>query len=280
MSSALSSFLGKTVPFINKINTGFLTRPFYALYEKNLETKLLSVGVIPNHVGFILDGNRRFAKRLGLDTLVGHKMGGDKFREVLGWCYELNIPYITIWVFSSENFSRPKDEVNGLMKLFASKAQEMVDNGELKQLGIRVKFVGNKDQFPKETVKKLHALEEDTSSGNKMLLNVAIGYGGRQEIVDAVQKLITTEYKNKKDIKHLVDQITDKNIEKNLYSPGTPDPDFIIRTSGEVRLSGFMLWQSAYSEYYFCDTYWPALRKVDFLRALRDYQNRQRRFGK
>lgn len=248
--------------------------PAYRLYEWHLKRKIIK-GPLPRHVAIILDGNRRYAKTLGLNPRVGHSIGAEKVDEVLDWCRELGIPIITLYAFSNENWSRNPEEVEGLMKLIAKKFDQVVTDPRVHRYKMRVKAIGRIEKLPENVQRSIRRAEEVTKDYDGFLLNVAVGYGGRAEIVDAVQK-ICREVK-----KGLLfpEEVTEEVINKHLYTHGLPDPDLIIRTSGEERLSNFLLWQSAYSELYFCETFWPTFRKIDLLRAIRTYQNRERRFG-
>ena len=228
----------------------------------------------------ILDGNRRFARLSGLAISKGHELGANKAEEVLDWCLELNIKHVTIWIFSTENKSRSSKEVNNLFELFEEQALRMAKDPRLHNNKIKVKIIGDIQHFPTSVQKAFHDLEYVTKDYNQSWLNIAVGYGGREEITHAVRKLLKEKAENGEDLAKLAQTLTSKEIEKHLYTAGVPDPDFVIRTSGEIRLSGFLLWQAAYSEYYFCDVFWPRFRKLDFLRALRDFQRRERRFGK
>jgi short-chain Z-isoprenyl diphosphate synthase len=249
-----------------------IMRPIYALYEQRLETAVRS-SQMPKHIGLILDGNRRFAKALGLDGKAGHEFGVDKAHEVLGWCLELGIPAATIWVLSTDNFTkRGQDEVQHLMKLFEREDPRIHGNR------VRVRAIGRHDLFPEDVLASLRDLETATAHYDGMSLNIAVGYGGREEIVDAVKKLLS--HQSEKTPEQIAASLEPDHIGQHLYTADLPDPDFIIRTSGEIRLGGFMLWQSAYSEYYFCEANWPDFRRIDFLRALRAYQARDLRLGK
>jgi short-chain Z-isoprenyl diphosphate synthase len=228
----------------------------------------------------ILDGNRRFARELGLEGHEGHEFGVQKAYEVLEWCLELKIPTVTIWVFSTDNWSRSQTEVETLMRLFVQEARRMAQDPRIHANEVRVKVIGRHDRFPPKVLQALEELEKATAHHSGMLLNIAMGYGGREEIVDAVKSLLLEAARTGKSPEELAAELDMEHISQRLYTAGVPDPDFIIRTSGEIRLSGFLLWQAAYSEYYFFDAFWPAFRKVDFLRAVRDYQKRERRFGK
>ncbi len=257
----------------------FLKRLIYGAYEKKLSLGVAE-GPLPHHLGVILDGNRRYAKALGLPVAEGHKYGARKVRALLSWCVEFKIPVVTLWVFSLQNFARDPEEVKALMELFVEQAEAMTTDEEFIKHGIRVKVLGRREGLPEHVKNALENLELVTKDRTGMLVQIALGYGGREEIVDAAKAYLSTASKEGKSMSEVIDGLTEETISKNLYNGGVPDPDFIIRTSGEVRLSGFLLWQAAYSEYYFLDVNWPAFRKVDFLRALRSFQARQRRFGK
>ena len=251
----------------------------YLVYEKRLATKLL-LGPAPQHLGVILDGNRRFAKALNLPVAEGHKYGAKKVKDLLRWCIEFKIPVVTVWGFSTQNFSRDAAEVQALMDLIVEQANAMRVDEDFKKNDIRVKVIGRVDQMPPEAREALSKLETSTAERKGMLVQLALGYGGREEIVDAAKAYLSTAEKAGKSLHDAIGGLTEETLSTHLYSGDVPDPDFIIRTSGEVRLSGFLLWQAAYSEYYFLDVNWPAFRRIDFLRALRSFQQRQRRFGK
>ncbi len=257
-----------------------LTRPLYWFYEQRLQRAVSSGGPLPKHLGLILDGNRRFAKELGLALADGHDLGARKAHEVLEWCLELGITHVTLWVFSSDNRSRDPEEVGHLLKLFAREASEMTVDPKLHKNKVRIRLIGNIADFPEPVQEALRQLEQATANYGGMLLNIAIGYGGREEIVAAVRQLLREKSAGEVNLEELVEGVSAEEIGRHLYTAGMPDPDFVIRTSGEVRLSGFLLWQTAYSEFYFCDAFWPEFRKVDFLRALRNFQARERRFGR
>ncbi|TBH15901.1 isoprenyl transferase [Thermus thermamylovorans] len=256
-----------------------LSRPLYWLYEKRL-LKEVKGGPMPKHLGLILDGNRRYARALGLSPAKGHEFGVHKAYEVLEWCLELGIRTVTVWVFSTDNFKRPPEEVETLMGLFVREAERMAEDHRILEHQVRVRFIGRREGFSEEVLKALARLEERTRPHRGMILNVAMGYGGREEIVDAVKRLLLEAEERGLSPRDLAEGLTPEDIARHLYTAGLPDPDFIIRTSGEIRLSGFLLWQSAYSEFYFADVLWPEFRKIDFLRALRSYQARERRFGR
>lgn len=253
--------------------------PLYRLYERRL-LREVKQGPMPRHIGLILDGNRRFARELGLqDPLAGHRMGADKLEEVLDWLEELDIRFTTLFALSTENLSRSPVELNGLLELIEAKMRAIAVDPKIHQKGVRIRAVGRIELLPTSLQEAIALAEESTREHESFTLNLAVGYGGRQEITDAVSSLLRDWGRHGTSPARIAEQITPEDIGKYLYTYDLPDPDLIIRTSGEVRLSGFLLWQSAYSEFYFCDPYWPAFRKIDLLRAIRSYQQRKRRFG-
>ncbi|MGQ4833364.1 MAG: polyprenyl diphosphate synthase [Candidatus Asgardarchaeia archaeon] len=249
--------------------------PIYRLYGWYLWRQIKN-GKKPNHIGVILDGNRRYAKKLGLKPSEAHKVGAKKVEEFLEWAWELGIKYVTLYTFSTENFSRSPEEVREIMKLAEEYFERVLKDEKIHKYRVRVKAIGKINLLPKNVRQAIKKAEESTKEYNKHFLNIAIGYGGRIEIVDAVKKI--AEKVAKGEIRP--DEITDETISQHLYTSGLPDPDLIIRTSGEERLSGFLLWQSAYSELFFCEVFWPVIRKIDIWRAIRTYQQRHRRFGR
>jgi short-chain Z-isoprenyl diphosphate synthase len=235
---------------------------------------------MPRHLGLIQDGHRRYAREAGLTNSSGYALGAAKAEAVLTWCAELEIPLVTLWWLSTENLDRKPEEVSAVLDVIESKLAEWVAGGVADRLEIRIRPIGKLDLLPAPVLQALRSAETATRHYDRMLLNVGVGYSGRQEIVDAVRGYLSERFEQRTATEDILDGLTPDAIAKYLYTYDCPDPDLIIRTSGEVRLSGFMLWQSAHSEYYFCDAYWPAFRKVDFLRAIRSYQQRRRRFGK
>ena len=252
-----------------------ILKPLYSVYEWYISRELVQDNM-PKHVAIIMDGNRRYARIKGnMNPIDGHKRGKDTLEQFLDWCVDLGIEIITIYAFSTNNFERSQTEVEGLMKLFKENFEIISKHKKIKDNKIRIKAVGNLELLPDDLRESINTAEASTASYNNMLLNIAIGYDGRLEIIDAIKK-ISNEVKEGK----LTTEDIDENlVNKNLYTAGLADPNLIIRTSGEERLSGFLLWQSSYSELYFGDSYWPDFRKVDFLRALRSYQKREQRFG-
>ena len=246
------------------------------LYERYLLGKIERRGELPNHIGIIPDGNRRYAREAGIPLKEAYEKGAEKLREILEWCLELGIKCVTVYAFSTENFQRPRDQVETVMELLTEKIVEVADHPLVHKNRVRIKVIGRRDTLPEKLREAIGYAENKTRDYSDRYLNIAIGYGGRAELVDAVRKIA-------EDVKRGMlspNQIDEEVVSKYLYTAGLPDPDLIIRTSGEERLSGFLLWQSAYSELYFCDVYIPKFRKIDFLRAIRVYQQRHRRFGR
>jgi short-chain Z-isoprenyl diphosphate synthase len=259
--------------------TPALLRPVYRLYERRL-LRSVARESLPRHVGIILDGNRRHARALGIaDPREIYRLGAQKLDDVLEWCVELGIPAVTLWVFSPENLRRPAEEVAGIFAAVADKLLALAQDPEVHRLRIRVRAIGKLSLVPEATLEAIRTAEAATASYAGTTLNLAVAYGGRQEIVDALAAFVGERLAGGATIEEALARLTPETLAPHLYTAGLPDPDLLIRTSGEVRLSGFMLWQSAHSEFYFADVNWPAFRKVDFLRAIRAYQQRQRRFG-
>ena len=256
-----------------------IERLFYKAYQRRLEGEA-NTWKIPRHIGVILDGNRRYAKASGFDSVIkGHHEGADKLEEVLHWCDELGVEIFSIWIFSLDNFKRAADEVEGILGLIERRMRELVTIEGLHTNQIKVRAMGQIELLPLSLQEAIRHAEEATQHYDKFILNVAVAYGGREEIVEAFRRHLKTESNTGKEVHQIAEELTVDKITPYLYTSNLPDPELIIRTSGEVRLSGFLLWQSVYSEFYFCDTYWPSFRKIDFLRALRAYSQRKRRFG-
>jgi short-chain Z-isoprenyl diphosphate synthase len=255
------------------------TSLLYRLYERRLAADLRHRGGLPRHVGVILDGNRRWARELGMAPPEGHRRGAAQIDHLLAWARELGIPVVTLWLLSTENLlQRHPDEVAELLQIIERKVTQLARDATPD--GYRVVPVGQLDALPERTRRALASAEEVSRGHTGGTLHVAVGYGGREEIADAVRRLLGEYVDKGMELAESASRVTPDEIARHLYTAGVPDPDLIIRTSGEVRLSGFLLWQSAHAEYYFADTYWPDFRKVDFLRALRSYAQRQRRFGR
>jgi short-chain Z-isoprenyl diphosphate synthase len=245
----------------------------YRLYEHRIEASL-SPQAIPRHVGVMCDGNRRWARSAGLaDVSSGHQAGADKIFEVLQWCRQTGVEVVTLWLLSTDNLSRPAAELEPLLRIIEDTVRDLVAQHW------HVNPMGALDLLPADTAQVLKDAADATAHESGLLVNVAVGYGGRREIADAVRSLLQDHATRGTTIEELAEVLDVEHISEHLYTAGQPDPDLVIRTSGEQRLGGFLLWQSAHSEFYFCDAYWPAFRRVDFLRALRSYAARHRRFG-
>jgi len=231
---------------------------------------------VPEHVAIIMDGNRRFATDLGLTPDAGHLFGRDKVEEVMGWCFELKIKNLTLYAFSTENFKRDTDEVELLMKLCKNELDKAAKDSRIHKNQVKVRVIGHIESLPKDLRESAQVLLNETKNYDKYSLNIALAYGGREEIVRAIRNIA-------KDVKGgslKIKDITEPTVSKYMYTNELPDPDLILRTSGEERISNFLLWQLAYSELYFSDVFWPVFSKRDFLKAIRTCQQRKRRFGK
>ncbi|RNL61324.1 isoprenyl transferase [Nocardioides marmoriginsengisoli] len=245
----------------------------YPAYEARVARRL-PADRLPKHVGVMLDGNRRWAKAVGADTAQGHRAGAANIEPLLGWCEEIGVEVVTLWLLSTDNLNRPAAELEPLLEII----EEAVESLAVQQRW-RLHPVGALDLLPAKTAARLKAAAEQTRDAEGMLVNVAVGYGGRREIADAVRALLQEQAAQGMTIEDLAEVIDVEHIAEHLYTKGQPDPDLVIRTSGEQRLGGFLLWQSAQSEFYFCEAYWPDFRRVDFLRAVRAFALRERRFG-
>lgn len=235
-------------------------------------------GEKPGHIALIVDGNRRWANKHSAPTSLGHKTGADKVEELLRWCLNLDVRTITIYAFSTENFQkRSKEEVEDILGLFNERLKRIVVDKDIHSEKVKIRAIGRLYLLPEETQKLIKNAEEATKNYDNHYLNLAVAYGGRAEIIDAM-RTIGAEIKEGK---IQAEEINEKIVEEHLYTAHLPksDPDLLIRTSGEERLSGFLLWQAAYSELYFMDVYWPDFRRIDLLRAVRTFQKRERRYG-
>ncbi|MEI2808828.1 MAG: isoprenyl transferase [Nocardioides sp.] len=248
-------------------------RVLYPAYEARVARRL-SAGLIPKHVGVMLDGNRRWAKAVGADTASGYQAGADNIAPLLGWCEEVGVEVVTLWLLSTDNLNRPAEQLQGLLTIIEGAVANLAD-----QQRWRIHPVGALDLLPARTAACLKQAAESTKEVDGLIVNVAVGYGGRREIADAVRSLLQQEAASGRSIEELAETLDVEHIAEHLYTKGQPDPDLVIRTSGEQRLGGFLLWQSAHSEFYFCEALWPDFRKVDFLRAIRAYAARERRYG-
>ncbi|GAB3257416.1 isoprenyl transferase [Alteromonas gracilis] len=251
-----------------------MRRVLYPAYEARLARRL-TTDRVPKHVGVMLDGNRRWAKAVGADTAQGYRAGAGNIEPLLGWCEEVGVEVVTLWLLSTDNLQRPPQQLEALLEIIA----DAVDSLAV-QRRWRLHPVGALDLLPAATSERLKAAQEATREVDGLLVNVAVGYGGRREIADAVRALLHDHASKGTTLEELAEILDVDHIAEHLYTKGQPDPDLVIRTSGEQRLGGFLLWQSAQSEFYFCEAYWPDFRRVDFLRAIRAYSQRERRMGR
>ena len=250
---------------------------FHKIFERWLKSEIAK-DPLPNHIAIILDGNRRWAKYRLFRIDKGHFVGAEKAEDLLNWIYELDIKITTVYVLSNENLEREDNELTNIYTLLHGKLCKLRDDSRIHEKQMRIKAIGNLDVLPRDLQKILKVLEEETISYNSMFLNIAVAYSGQKELLDAIKKISFMVLSGR--LK--VDDINEKIIESFLYTSHLPQPcpDLILRTSGEKRLSGFLLWQAAYSELIFMDVFWPEFKKIDFMKAIRTYQNRVRRFGK
>ena len=257
-----------------------LKEPAYRLYEMRLRQELASSkSALPRHIAVLCDGNRRWARDAGYcDVSYGYRMGAAKIAEMLRWCAREGIEMATVYLLSTENLQRDPDELAALIEIITDVVEEICAPANRWS----VRTVGDLELLGEEPARRVRdAVDAATATApsGSFHVNVAVGYGGRQEIVDAVRQLLGKRLADGATPEQMIDAVTVEGISENLYTSGQPDPDLVIRTSGEQRLSGFLLWQSAYSEMWFTEAHWPDFRRVDFLRALRDYSRRHRRFG-
>jgi len=251
----------------------------YRIYERRLARQVRALAV-PRHVGVILDGNRRHGRQRQLtDPEEVYTVGANKLDDLLNWCVELGIPAVTLWVLSTDNLARKPQEVSGILAAIETKLLQLAKAPQIHRQRVRVRAIGRLDLLPAPTLAAVRAAEVATQDYDGLHLTIAAAYGGRQEITDAVQSFLREQLKKGKKLEDVIDAVTPDALGRHIYSPDLPDPDLIIRTSGEIRLSGFLLWQSTTSEFYFSEVNWPAFRKIDFLRAIRSFQGRTRRYG-
>jgi undecaprenyl diphosphate synthase len=229
---------------------------------------------IPQHIAIIMDGNARWAKSKNLPLKIGHKTGAENLQKIAESCIELGIKFLTVYAFSSENWDRPADEVNYLMKLLDEYLEK--ETKILAEKDVKILISGNLEKLANSTKSKISSIEAETKNNRALTLNVAFSYGSRQEIIDAAKKIALAV----SDGKISVDAISEKVFAENLYQPEIPDPDLLIRTAGDYRISNFLLWQAAYTEFYFTKTYWPDFSKKDLLLAINDFNKRERKYGK
>jgi short-chain Z-isoprenyl diphosphate synthase len=252
-----------------------LRSALYCLYEKRLAQALKTSGKTPRHIGVILDGNRRWAKNSGASAAHGHQRGADKITEVLEWSADARVEVVTLWMLSTDNLERESKELTDLLEIITGAVEALAHDGRW-----RLQHVGDSSLLPKPVAERIAAACASTADATQLHVNVAVGYGGRHEIADAVRSYLREGIAAGHSLEEVTDGLQVEHIAQHLYTKGQPDPDLVIRTSGEQRLSGFLMWQSAHSEFYFCEAYWPAFRRVDFLRALRAFGQRERRLGR
>lgn len=255
--------------------SNILTNKAYSTYESKLRKEVLE-NPVPEHIAIIMDGNRRFAEERGEDKEEGHRLGSEKLEEVLNWCVEDGVKILTVYAFSLENFKRDEEEVDYLMELLEESLIRFADNKTVHEKKVAINIIGDISMLPDNVKKAVDYAYERTENYTDYQLNLAVAYGGRQEIIHAVK--CVTEKVLKGELK--TEDITEEIISRHMYTSDIPDPDLVLRTSGEVRISNFLLWQLAYSELYFTDVYWPGFRHIDFLRAIRTFQQRGRRYGR
>jgi tritrans,polycis-undecaprenyl-diphosphate synthase [geranylgeranyl-diphosphate specific] len=250
---------------------------FYRFYERKLETQIKQDS-LPSHVAIILDGNRRWAKYNFLASKGAHTIGADKAEQLLTWIYDLRIKITTLYVLSIENMERDKKELDDIYDLLRIKLEKLYDDSRIHERQMKIKAIGNVEALPASIKDILFKLEEGTKHYDLTYLNIAVAYGGQQELVEAIRKIARDV--EKKELQ--ISDISEQSIDSYIYTSHLPqpEPDLILRTSGEKRLSGFLLWQSAYSELVFMDVFWPEFRKIDLMRAIRTFQRRRRRYGK
>ena len=249
--------------------------PVYKIYEKRLERQIRK-GVVPKHLAVIMDGNRRYAEDLGILPHEGHIVGKSTLENLSDWCRNLDIKHLTVYAFSLENFDRDEKELGPLMDLFEESFRNAGDDPRVHSNKVRVRAIGHREMLPEKVVEAIEYAESKTKDYSDFNYNLAVAYGGRQELVQSMEKIAKKVKKGEIEPSDIDAQL----ISSNLYTSGLPDPDLILRTSGEERISNFLLWQLAYSELYFADVFWPDMRKIDFLRAIRSFQRRKRRLGR
>ncbi|MFV0426691.1 MAG: isoprenyl transferase [Beutenbergiaceae bacterium] len=245
----------------------------YGLYERRIAARLGQN--LPHHIGVMLDGNRRWARAVGVETAQGHQAGADKIADLLAWCEEVGVGLVTLWMLSTDNLKRDPREIEELLQIITETTEALAASRRW-----RLRMVGELELLPADIADRLRRAAQATSAVEGVGINIAVGYGGRDEIAGAVRSLLKEHAKTGTSLEDLAAEITVDHIAEHLYTKGQPDPDLVIRTSGEQRIGGFLLWQSVHTEFYFCEAYWPAFRKVDFLRAIRAYGARERRMGR
>jgi short-chain Z-isoprenyl diphosphate synthase len=259
--------------------SGPVRRLVYGLYERLLERQVQTMPM-PGHVGIILDGNRRHAHASGIsDPEAIYRLGAAKLDDILAWSVDFGVRMVTLWVFSPDNLRRPDTEIGSIFEAVEAKMRALANAPQIQRHGVHIAVMGRRDLLPPALLEAIDAAEAATRDNRRLTVTLAIGYGGREEIADAVRAFLVDCAARGLSTDEAAAGVSPEAIRRHLYLSDMPDPDLIIRTSGEIRLSGFMLWQSVHSELYFCDVNWPAMRRIDYLRAIRSFQRRNRRFG-
>lgn len=259
---------------------GVALAPVYRLYATRLRAEVLAHPV-PHHVALIMDGNRRWARALGLREIrAGHRHGAAKAVELLDWCAAIGIREVTLWALSLENLERPAEEVEAITEIARETLEALARRDRARRMSMSLQVIGRRDLLPERLREAAERGEAETRGRPGLRVTLALGYSGRDELVEAARAAVRSLVADGTAPEDIADALTAERLAAQLYTSGSSDPDLIIRTSGEVRLSGFLPWQSAYSEFYFCEAYWPAFREIDLLRAVRTYQQRARRFGR
>ncbi len=264
----------------SRLARGVALAPVYRAYTARLRAEVLARPV-PHHVALIMDGNRRWARELGFREIrAGHSHGADKAVELLGWCAAIGIREVTLWALSLENLERSAEEVSAITEIARETLEALAERDRVHRMQMSLQVIGRRDLLPERLREAAERGEAETRGRSGLRVTLALGYSGRDELVEAARAAVRALVAEGTAPEALADALTAERLAAQLYTRGSPDPELIIRTSGEVRLSGFLPWQSAYSEFYFCDAYWPAFREIDLLRAVRTYQQRARRFGR
>ena len=265
---------------VGRLAGGVALAPVYRAYAVRLRAEVLAHPV-PNHVALIMDGNRRWARELGFREIkAGHSHGADKAVELLDWCAAIGIHEVTLWALSLENLERSAEEVTAITEIARATLEALAQRDRVRPMAMSLQVIGRRDLLPERLREAAERGEAETRGRPGLRVTLALGYSGRDELVEAARAAVRALVAEGTAPEALADALTAERLAAQLYTSGSSDPDLIIRTSGEVRLSGFLPWQSAYSEFYFCDAYWPAFREIDLLRAVRTYQQRARRFGR
>ncbi|MFH0750922.1 MAG: polyprenyl diphosphate synthase [Chloroflexota bacterium] len=265
---------------VGRLAGGVALAPVYRAYAVRLRAEVLAHPV-PNHVALIMDGNRRWARELGFREIkAGHSHGADKAVELLDWCAGIGIREVTLWALSLENLERSAEEVAAITEIARATLEALAQRDRVRPMAMSLQVIGRRDLLPERLREAAERGEAETRGRPGLRVTLALGYSGRDELVEAARAAVRALVAEGTAPEALADALTAERLAAQLYTSGSSDPELIIRTSGEVRLSGFLPWQSAYSEFYFCDAYWPAFREIDLLRAVRTYQQRARRFGR